>query len=231
MMIKTNLEIAAILAIAGLVALLGDQRLCAQKIDAAFDQPADPNGFVGQINPGGGNPEEVKTLEQIREMGGLETPLRPMVTNPNGAEFTRSITPRELAMGRIRSLQQKLALPSEDRSVLESQLKSALAEYFIADMRHRVHELDEIKAKVKETEAKLQKRLASQQEAVDLQLKIMLHEADGLGFFHKNDRKSTSVFGAEQWSVRSQPAGLNGPANVPLGLPSTPEPASFKRSR
>ena len=54
-------------------------------------------------------------------------------------------------------------------------------------MRDRVRELDAIKAKVAETEAKLQRRLDSQQESIDLQLKLFLQEADGIGFFRASD--------------------------------------------
>lgn len=38
-----------------------------------------------------------------------------------------------------------------------------------------------------ETEANLQGRLDSQQESIDLQLKLFLHEADGLGLFRPED--------------------------------------------
>jgi len=84
---------------------------------------------------------------------------------------------------RIRALQLALSKPGEDRTKTEQVLRLALTEYFIRDMQVRVKELDEIKAKVAETEAKLQKRLDIQKEAIDLQMQIMIREADGLGFF------------------------------------------------
>ena len=84
---------------------------------------------------------------------------------------------------RNRDLQLALSKPGEDRTKTEQVLRLALTEYFIRDMQVRVKELDEIKAKVAETEAKLQKRLDIQKEAIDLQMQIMIREADGLGFF------------------------------------------------
>ena len=91
-------------------------------------------------------------------------------------------SPRQIALKRIEEAKAKLKT-KEDRAKVEPLLKAALEEYFMADMIYRVRELDEIKAKVVESEAKLQKRLASQQESVELQLKIMLREAEGQGFF------------------------------------------------
>ena len=95
----------------------------------------------------------------------------------------------------------------------------------VDESRHRVRELDEIKAKVAETEALLQKRLDTQQESVELQLKIMLREADGFGFFHNEDARS------QQFSVdpgvpgggsiiRSFRFGSPGPPRVPVGSPA-----------
>lgn len=197
------------------------------------------------------NTKDIKTLEQVRELGGLETGLRPILagTGSQSADVlpdvlaersprSESISPRNLAMARIRDLQRRLSSPDADHAELKPQLKAALAEYFIADMRHRVHELDEIKAKVAETEAKLQKRLESQQDAVDLQFKIMLREAEGFGFFHKEDARSWARFGSapgmqgQHPGVLSKSIGLGGPPHIPLGAPAgltKPSPPKSRR--
>jgi hypothetical protein len=146
------------------------------------------------------NLEEISTLDQIRQLGELEERLLAasdveVLNNDRFApknvgevlslsvKVASSPDPRQQVLKKINELRSKLTLPEEDRQEVAKQLKTALIEYFIADMQHRVRELDEIKAKVAEMEAKLDKRLRSQQEAVDLQLSIFLREADGLGFF------------------------------------------------
>ena len=60
-------------------------------------------------------------------------------------------------------------------------------------MGHRVRELDEIKAQIAKTEAELQRRLDAQQASIDLQLKLFIAEADGLGFFRSVDSVEQST--------------------------------------
>ena len=163
-------------------------------------------------------PNDIKTLDQVRQLGSSERPLLTLAIRGTGGSLaggTQGIlpgsggvlppgmgdtggmgmgmdsmgmgpqaepSPRQIALKRIEEAKAKLKT-NEDRAKVEPLLKAALAEYFMADMIYRVRELDEIKAKVAESEAKLQKRLASQQESVELQLKIMLREAEGQGFF------------------------------------------------
>ena len=131
----------------------------------------------------GATPESIKTLDQVRQLGSA-------MFEKLGVELTilnsTPRNPRQMAMKKVTELRAKLK-SGEDRAAVESQLRQALSEYFLADMRHRVRELDEIKAKLAETEAKLQRRLDSQQESIDLQLKLFLHEADGLGLFRPED--------------------------------------------
>ena len=97
---------------------------------------------------------------------------------------------RQEARREIETIRNKLADPKNDRPKLEERLKDALKDYFVLDMRYRVMELDEIKEKLADTEAKLLKRLEAKDEAVDLQLQVMLREAEGLGFFPKDKTSS-----------------------------------------
>lgn len=95
---------------------------------------------------------------------------------------------RQLALARINELRATLKSASDkDRLKLSEQLRTALGSYFQIDMELRVKELDEIKARVEEMDANLQKRLGSREEAVDLQLKRFLREAAGLGFFRPEE--------------------------------------------
>lgn len=136
--------------------------------------------------------EEIKTLEDIRLMGQL--PQRNM-GGDSGFGSVMPVDSRQTALQKIGDLKNQLNAPKANRAKIEPQLRAALSEYFIDDIRRRVRELDDIKAKVAETEAKIQKRLASRDEAVELQFKLMLREADGLGFFRNGDADALSPAG------------------------------------
>jgi hypothetical protein len=82
-------------------------------------------------------------------------------------------------------------------------------------MQYRVRELDDIKAKVSETEANLQKRLDSKDEAIDLQVNVMLQEADGFGFFPGDNKFSGSALRYSRSTGPGVTLGLSGPAHLP----------------
>ena len=98
----------------------------------------------------------------------------------------------QMALNSLENARKKLA-SDKDRPAAEAELRTALNDYFIADMQHRVTELDKIRARVAEMEASLQKRLDARETVVDLQFRLYLQEADGLGFFPKGDRATTAT--------------------------------------
>ena len=96
--------------------------------------------------------------------------------------------PQQVALGKIQYIKNTLAAGNGDRDKLEKNLKAALDAYFAADMQKRQKELDGIRKRLTQMEAKLKKRSDSQQKIVELQLTLLLHEADGLGFFAPGHR-------------------------------------------
>lgn len=90
-------------------------------------------------------------------------------------------------------------------------------------MQLRVKELDDIKARVEQMEAKLQQRLDTREEAVDLQLKLFLRDAEGLGFFRSGDAPA-----ADDWGMGEDGFGsdyVKGSAGSDLfGPRTTPAP-------
>lgn len=104
-----------------------------------------------------------------------------------GMESMSPPDPRQKAIRKLRAIRGTLARGLGDRKELEADLKKTLHEYFLADMQHRVRELDEIKKRVTNMEGKLKRRLNSRDEVVDLQFRLLVHEADGLGFFAPGD--------------------------------------------
>lgn len=158
------------------------------------DVRAVPTRDFIQKNQSGGAEGAVSGLGGLAGPGGVGGGLGGML----GGGMMGSESPpdaRHIAMKKINTLRSKLASSAENRPKVEEQLRSALSEYFIADLQHRVSELDAVKARVQEMEARLQKRLDLKQEAVDLQLKRMQHEADGLEFVVPNESAAAGGYG------------------------------------
>ncbi|MEM8680532.1 MAG: hypothetical protein AAGF97_14390, partial [Planctomycetota bacterium] len=89
---------------------------------------------------------------------------------------------RQEALNLVRQVRTALA-EEGDRAQMEKTLREALDAFFLADMQHRVEELDKIKRKVRETEATLQKRLKAKDESIELQVQLLFQEADGISVF------------------------------------------------
>ena len=123
----------------------------------------------------------VRSLDDLRNLNAREkSTTRVGVELPVDASLT---TPkRQLALEMVRQIQASMA-EDGDRSQIEKALRKALNEFFLADMQYRVEELDKIKRKVRETEATLQKRLEAKDESIDLQVKLLFQEADGISVF------------------------------------------------
>ncbi len=160
---------------------------------ATFGALAAQEGSEKEPPPAWRNPDKSKSLDDLRKLNELvgffemgmgmgrdeQRPPKPPIQVLKEEQKTRRM--------KIDQLGEELRDPKADRAWVEEQLASDLASYFITDLKCRVMELDEIKAKLAQTEAKLQKRLSAKVETVDLQLQIMLREADGLGFFSSPD--------------------------------------------
>ena len=54
-------------------------------------------------------------------------------------------------------------------------------------MKHRHQSFDEVKKGLEEMESRLSKRADAKEEIVDLQLKLYVNDAEGLGFFAAPD--------------------------------------------
>jgi len=83
-------------------------------------------------------PRWPKTLDQVRQLRSEQWEWAIDVAD------AVPIDPRKLAMKKVTELRVKLK-SGEDRAAVEPLLRTALADYFFADMRHRLRELDEIK--------------------------------------------------------------------------------------
>ena len=135
--------------------------------------------------------------QKLGYFGAIQSPVHmpsQLHLNQNGVlTVTRSgdVGPLKTAMSRVSDGQKKLqsAKSEEDQMKATSELRNALSKYFELDMKARQQEIDTINAGLKKMEDGLQKRADAKDDIVDLQLQIIVNEAEGLGFF----RKSASI--------------------------------------
>lgn len=102
-----------------------------------------------------------------------------------GQQSTKSPAPRQAALNRIGQARSELAAAKDadaERKAVD-ELKAALGEYFDRDLEIRAEELERVQTGLANLTAALDKRGAAKREIVALQLKILVNEADGLGFF------------------------------------------------
>lgn len=69
------------------------------------------------------------------------------------------------------------------KAAARKKLVDLLAQFFDADMKNRQAQLQAIEERVKKLRSQFDKRASKKQEILDLQLKLLENEADGLGFF------------------------------------------------
>lgn len=85
----------------------------------------------------------------------------------------------------IREMTRKLRQADDDatRAELTDELEAKLNEYFDHDMQRREAELAKIEQRLAKLRSQLDRRRENRQEIVDLQMKVILNDAEGLGFF------------------------------------------------
>lgn len=94
--------------------------------------------------------------------------------------------PRTAALQRLQQVREKIARGDRSEQQFE-QLREALNNYFEQDLQVREQQLEEIRSKLQAMEEKLEQRRRSQNEVVDLQYRLLVNEANGLGFFAPGD--------------------------------------------
>jgi hypothetical protein len=175
------------------------------------DSPERSNRLPGDAVKSNLTVDDVKsaqTLDDVRKMykAGDKVPMRAVIetrmetrvvpTRRNSVTF-KPAKPILLTTGEAKRMldQLRTRLRTEKAQPVKSNpeaekviLDRALTSYFISDMKARVTELDKIKARVKELEVQLERRMKAKNEIIELQKKVLLSEVDGLGFFSPDDR-------------------------------------------
>ncbi len=94
------------------------------------------------------------------------------------------VTQKQRIEDALRDLKQaKSAKTKEGETRALLKLNAALGEYFDSDMEFRRKEIDEIKVGLRKMESLLERRVKSKRAIIGLQLRMIVNEAKGLGFF------------------------------------------------
>lgn len=95
---------------------------------------------------------------------------------------------------------------ANEKTVAEDELKEQLGKYFDDDMTQRKEELAKIEERLTKLRELLDRRRTKKQEIVDLQVKVALNEADGLGFYNTENQEKGGGFGWSGPQIRLQTA-------------------------
>ncbi|MDF1742123.1 MAG: hypothetical protein P1V19_00420 [Gimesia sp.] len=164
-----------------------------------------------------------------KKLGYFGAPLLPSAPHigQNGlvtVTWSLNTGPLKTAMSHVSEGQKKLqsAKSEEDQKKATTELRKALSEYFDVDMKARQQEIDTINAGLKKMEGGLKKRSDAKDDIVDLQLQIIVNEAEGLGFFREAPLNSDDVLRGTGLSSgmgragAANPPGIGGPGLRPI---------------
>jgi hypothetical protein len=117
----------------------------------------------------------VKSVGQVVVDGSVGMPVA-IAAGPDSIETPHAIVEAAAAL--------RDAADDEAKADAKAKLSELLNKYFEDDMKRRQDELTKIEARLKKLRNLLDKRREKQREIIDLQMKVLQNEADGLGFFN-----------------------------------------------
>ncbi|MEZ6068824.1 MAG: hypothetical protein R3C10_00860 [Pirellulales bacterium] len=116
-----------------------------------------------------------ESFDSAQTLGAVSDEGAQPFTQPTPTSPTADI---ELATAKLRA-----AETPDDRETATAELKTSLEAYVDEDIRAREQELANIEHQLQQLREKLNTRKAKRDEIVDLQLRLLVNDADGLGFF------------------------------------------------
>jgi hypothetical protein len=111
------------------------------------------------------------------------------------------------------------------RTTAQEQLQKLLNETFDADMKRRELELTKLEQRVEALRQQATRRQAKKADIIELQTRVLLNEADGLGFYSGGEKNSLNLVPAGEFygGMAPMPAGL--PGQPPLSDVARPTPS------
>ncbi|MEX2306357.1 MAG: hypothetical protein WD738_02120 [Pirellulales bacterium] len=96
------------------------------------------------------------------------------------------------SMTAIRNAAEELNDAEDDdaKGKAEERLRELLSNYFEDDMARRQTELEDIEKRLSKLREQLDRRRTKKQDIIDLQVKVLINEAEGLGFFNNTTQSS-----------------------------------------
>jgi hypothetical protein len=117
----------------------------------------------------------------------------------------------------------------DDRKAAQKKLDEALSKYFDDDMVQREKDLKQVEERVTKLHDLLEKRRSNKQEIIDLESKVVLNQANGLGFYD-GDESGPGVTpgalfkGGAPFTIRTDGRSWGTSAYVPKVAPVSPIP-------
>jgi hypothetical protein len=151
---------------------------------------------------------ELVTQEAVAAAEAYEGALRGRVITVNGQQQNSPEAGTRRALNALKN-----AKDDEARAEAEKNLREALQDEYDAMLELHEEQLDKLEAKIEELRGQISKRRSAKSEMVDLYFKMMLHEADGLGWPGRHS----------QHGLNSSFNGVGGTlnwANPPIAFPS-----------
>lgn len=122
-------------------------------------------------------------------------------------------------MSKIRQAAEELRDADDDAQAdAEAKLRQMLSQYFDQDMERRAADLRDIEKRVGQLQRQLEKRGNHKPEIIDLQVKVLVNEAEGLGFF-SNTESAWTIFGPSRDHFRIEMPRFE---VAPLAVPAVP---------
>jgi hypothetical protein len=161
----------------------------------------------------------------------------PFGNNPfgrGGSTFFSSGRPGTNVASAIRKAAEAVRDAKGDEAKSEAQKKLAelLSKSYDDDMVQREHELKQIEERLAKLRELLERRRTKKQEVIELQTKVALNEADGLGFYDNERPAKASAFGyslpqvdAAGGTISVSTSGGEIPAPAAPPAPTTPRAA------
>ena len=162
------------------------------------------------------------TAPSADPFGQTTSPYLPFANGPTERAYIpppAAPDPNSTEMVEIRRVMDELR-HTEDatkKTNLTKQLESAVTKCFDADLKSRETELSKIEERVKKLRTQLDRRRAARSDIIQLQLKVLANDAEGLGFSTGTDFQNNPL-GDFQPAVYSL-----GPAVYPVN-PAAPSP-------
>lgn len=80
----------------------------------------------------------------------------------------------------------------KEKKRAEGEVKSSLSIYFDYDMKFREQDIAKIETRLKNLRTRLEKRRAAKEQLVELQVQLLINEANGLGFYGQPNAQSSN---------------------------------------